>query len=67
MGRSLLLLLLLLLCAFVGESLAAMCNAADRDALLAFKAQLIDTDGHLNNWDAQPDCCVWLVRLLLPI
>jgi hypothetical protein len=43
-----------------------MCNASDRDALLAFKAQLIDTEGALN-WDAETDCCIWTVRLLLPL
>jgi hypothetical protein len=43
-----------------------MCNASDRDALLAFKAQLIDTEGALNDWDAGTDCCIWTVRLLLP-
>jgi hypothetical protein len=44
-----------------------MCNASDRDALLAFKAQLIDTEGGLNDWDAQTNCCIWTVRLLLPL
>ncbi len=41
----LLLLLLMLLCAFAGGSLETMCNASDRDALLALKAQIIDTQG----------------------
>ncbi len=69
MGRSslLLLLLLMLLCAFAGGSLATMCNASDRDALLALKAQIIDTQGQFNDWDPQTDCCIWSVRLLLPL
>jgi hypothetical protein len=61
------LLLLMLLCSLASGSLTTMCNASDRDALLAFKAQLIDTEGALNDWDAQTDCCVWTVRLLLPL
>ncbi len=60
------LLLLMLLCALASGGLATMCNASDRDALLAFKAQLIDTEGALN-WDAETDCCIWTVRLLLPL
>jgi hypothetical protein len=44
-----------------------MCYASERNALLAFKAQLIDTEGALNDWDAQADCCIWTVRLLLPL
>ncbi len=53
------LLLLMLLCGLASGSLATMCNASDRNALLAFKAQLIDTEGALNDWDAQTDCCIW--------
>ncbi len=60
------LLLLMLLCSLASGSLTTMCNASDRDALLEFKAQLIDTEGALNDWDAQTDCCIWRVRLLLP-
>ncbi len=67
MGRSSLLLLLILLCAFAGGSLATMCNAFDRDALLVLKAQIIDTQGQFNDWDPQTDCCIWTVRLLLPL
>ncbi len=67
MGRSSLLLLLMFLCAFAGGSLATMCNASDRDALLALKAQIIDTQGQFNDWDPQTDCCIWTVRLLLPL
>jgi hypothetical protein len=61
------LLLLMLLSALASGSLATMCYASDRNALLAFKAQLIDTEGALNDWDAQTDCCIWTVRLLLPL
>jgi hypothetical protein len=57
----------MLLCALGSGSLATMCYASDRNALLAFKAQLIDTEGALNYWDAQTDCCIWTVRLLLPL
>ncbi|KAH8963294.1 hypothetical protein BDL97_04G000900 [Sphagnum fallax] len=49
----------MLLCALGSGSLATMCYASDRNALLAFKAQLIDTEGALNYWDAQTDCCIW--------
>ncbi|CAM6054739.1 unnamed protein product [Sphagnum tenellum] len=59
MGRSSLLLLLMLLFAFSGGSLATMCNASDRDALLALKAQIIDTQGQFNDWDPQTHCCIW--------
>ncbi|CAM6024416.1 unnamed protein product, partial [Sphagnum balticum] len=53
------LLLLLMLCALADRSLATVCRASDRDALLAFKAQLIDTDGVLKDWNASTNCCVW--------
>ncbi|CAK9251082.1 unnamed protein product [Sphagnum jensenii] len=57
----------MLLCGLASGSLATMCNASDRNALLAFKAQLIDTEGALNDWDAQTDCCIWTMRRLLPL
>ncbi|KAH8963293.1 hypothetical protein BDL97_04G000800 [Sphagnum fallax] len=59
MMRSSSLLLLLMLCALSGRSLATVCRASDRNALLAFKAQLIDADGVLKDWDASTNCCVW--------
>jgi hypothetical protein len=54
-----------MLFALAGRSLARVCRASDRDALLALKAQLIDADGVLEDWDASTNCCDWTVRLRL--
>ena len=67
-----LLMLLQILLWGVHESLAKdLCHVGDRDALLAFKKQLIDEGGTYADWDVTKDCCAaWSVRnlkfLLLP-
>ncbi|BBN09863.1 hypothetical protein MPTK1_4g23340 [Marchantia polymorpha subsp. ruderalis] len=51
---------LLLLATLNGVSAqGARCNAQDSQALLDFKASLVDEEGIFNTWVAGTDCCQW--------
>ncbi|KAM3245348.1 hypothetical protein ACQJBY_056587 [Aegilops geniculata] len=57
----------LLLCLWISQatstshgqaSVSGACISSERDALLSFKASLLDPAGHLSSWQGE-DCCQW--------
>jgi len=44
-----------------GSSAAAVCYAGDKQALLQFHSELIDTGKYLAPWKATTNCCTWPV------
>lgn len=53
-------LAVLLSIAYAGKKSDGHCIPSDREALLSFKADLIDRTNQLSSWVEQPgDCCVW--------
>ncbi|KAG0606050.1 hypothetical protein M758_9G109400 [Ceratodon purpureus] len=61
MGRfgSAFLLAVTLFAAILAGTSAAVCNAADKQSLLAFKSQLLDPKNALAAWTSSSDCCKW--------
>ncbi|CAL0299092.1 unnamed protein product [Lupinus luteus] len=43
----------------VGNSNIKKCVETEKNALLKFKAKLIDTNDSLSSWKGQKDCCIW--------
>ncbi|XBI50328.1 hypothetical protein VPH35_113752 [Triticum aestivum] len=60
-GTTLLLCLLIFQVASTSHcqaSVSGACISSERDALLSFKASLLDPAGHLSSWQGE-DCCQW--------
>ncbi|XP_019428774.1 PREDICTED: LRR receptor-like serine/threonine-protein kinase GSO2 isoform X2 [Lupinus angustifolius] len=50
---------ILYICLCVGNSNIKKCVEAEKNALLKFKAKLIDKNDLLSSWKGQEDCCIW--------
>jgi hypothetical protein len=60
-GSAFLLAVTLFAAATLAGASAAVCDAADKQSLLAFKSQLLDPKNALAAWTSSSDCCKWTV------